>query len=265
MRARGAVALVLAGALGLAAAPSGAAAADRVAATAARDGTQAVADWNRTALATAAVSNGLHEGHNLALVQAAVFDAANSITRRYRPYRVRIRAAGQESVVAAVAAAAHAVLAVRYPEQQAGLDRALADTLAQVPAGRPRPAASPSGRRPRRRCWRCGPASTPTTPSPHHPGRDPGCGSRPHRRSAPAGARLGTDHPLPAALRSPVPPPAAAQADQRPLHPRLRRGQDDRQGRQRHPHPCPDQDGLLLERHRRQAVEPGRPATRGGP
>jgi hypothetical protein len=135
MRARGAVALVLAGALGLAAAPSGAAAADRVAATAARDGTQAVADWNRTALATAAVSNGLHEGHNLALVQAAVFEAANSITRRYRPYRVRIRAAGQESVVAAVAAAAHAVLAVRYPEQQAGLDRALADTLAQVPAG----------------------------------------------------------------------------------------------------------------------------------
>ena len=46
-------------------------------------GTRAVVDWNRTALATAAVSNGLHEGHNLALAQAAVFDAANSITRRY--------------------------------------------------------------------------------------------------------------------------------------------------------------------------------------
>jgi hypothetical protein len=135
MRARGVVALALAGTLGLAAAPSGAAGTGRVAATAARAETQAVVDWNRTALATAAVSNGLHEGHNLALVQAAVFEAVNSIRRRYRPYRVRIRAAGHESVVAAVAAAAHAVLLARYPEQRTGLDQALARALAQVPDG----------------------------------------------------------------------------------------------------------------------------------
>jgi hypothetical protein len=52
--------------------------------------TQAVVDWNVTALGAAASSNGVREGHNLALTQAAVFDAANSISRRYDPYRVRI-------------------------------------------------------------------------------------------------------------------------------------------------------------------------------
>jgi hypothetical protein len=128
--------VALAGVLGCAAwlgAPAGTGQAE--AAGEARAGTRAVMDWNRTGLATAAVSNGLHEGHNLALVQAAVFEAANSITRRYRPYRVRIRAAGHESVTAAVAAAAHAVLAARYPDQRDALDEALARSLAQVPDG----------------------------------------------------------------------------------------------------------------------------------
>lgn len=140
MRARGVVALALAGALGLAVAPSGAAGTavtgpGVAAAPAAVAETRAVVDWNRTALATAAVSNGLREGHNLALVQAAVFEAVNSIRRRYTPYRVRIRATGHESVIAAVASAAHTVLLARYAEQRTSLDAALAGTLAQVPDG----------------------------------------------------------------------------------------------------------------------------------
>jgi hypothetical protein len=105
------------------------------AAAASRAETAAVVEWNRTALEAAAVSNGVREGHNLALAQAAVFDAANSIRRRYAPYRVRVRATGQESVVAATAAAAHAVLLDRYPDQQASLDAALARSLGQVPDG----------------------------------------------------------------------------------------------------------------------------------
>jgi hypothetical protein len=141
MRARArtvVVALALAAALGSVALPGGAADAGRAAVPAASAGTRAVVDWNRTALATAAVSNGVHEGHNLALVQAAVYEAVNSITRRYRPYRVRIRTAGHESVVAAAASAAHAVLLARYPEQRAGLDAALAGSLSQVPDGQAR-------------------------------------------------------------------------------------------------------------------------------
>jgi hypothetical protein len=128
--------VALAGLLGCAAwlgTPAGAGRAE--AAAEARAGTRAVVDWNRTALATAAVSNGLREGHDVALVQAAVFDAANSIRRRYAPYRVRLRATGRESVTAAVASAAHAVLLARYPDQQASLDAALDRSLAQVPDG----------------------------------------------------------------------------------------------------------------------------------
>jgi hypothetical protein len=51
------------------------------------------------------------------------------------PYRARVRAAGHESLIAAVASAAHAVLLARYPEQQAGLDAALERSLAEVPDG----------------------------------------------------------------------------------------------------------------------------------
>jgi hypothetical protein len=135
IRARIVVAVALAAALGCVAAPPGGAGAGAGAASTAGAGTEAVVSWNRTALATAAVSNGIHEGHDLALVQAAVFEAVNSITRRYRPYRVRIRTTGQESVVAAVASAAHAVLLARYPTQGAGLDQALVSSLAEVPDG----------------------------------------------------------------------------------------------------------------------------------
>jgi PAP2 superfamily len=97
--------------------------------------TQAVVDWNLTALSTASVSSGVREGHDVALAQAAVFDAVNSISRVYAPYRVRIEADGSESVQAAIASAAHTVLVARYPEQQADLDAALASSLGGVPDG----------------------------------------------------------------------------------------------------------------------------------
>lgn len=42
-------------------------------------------EWNLTALNTAAVSTGVREGHEVALAEAAVFDAVNSISRRYTP------------------------------------------------------------------------------------------------------------------------------------------------------------------------------------
>jgi hypothetical protein len=138
MRPRVVVAMALAGVLGCATGlgdPATAGVGSAAAASRTRAETQVVVDWNLTALVTAAVSNGVREGHNVALAQAAVFDAVNSIRRRYTPYRVRVRAARHESVIAAVASAAHAVLLARYPEQQASLDAALARSLAQVPDG----------------------------------------------------------------------------------------------------------------------------------
>jgi len=91
-----------------------------------------VLEWNVTALKTTASApfNPPLESRNVAIVHAAMFDAVNSIRRRYAPYRVRVRAAGHESLIAAVASAAHAVLLARYPEQQAGLDAALERSLA---------------------------------------------------------------------------------------------------------------------------------------
>jgi hypothetical protein len=91
MRMRVLVSVALIGALGCRAVlgPAAAVGHATAATTATRAETQAVVDWNLNALATTAVSNGVREGHNLALVQAAVFDAVNSIRRRYAPYRVR--------------------------------------------------------------------------------------------------------------------------------------------------------------------------------
>ena len=111
------------------------AASSHAAAGATGAGTLAVVDWNATALDTTRVSSGVRESYDVALAQAAVFDAVNSISRRYEPYRVRVEADGTESVEAAVASAAHAVLLDRYPEQQAGLDAALARSLERVPDG----------------------------------------------------------------------------------------------------------------------------------
>src|SRR5712691_1923147 len=48
----------------------------------------------------------------LAMVHAAMFDAVNSIERRYRPYLVQLPAAPTASKDAAAAAAAAAVLAI---------------------------------------------------------------------------------------------------------------------------------------------------------
>jgi membrane-associated phospholipid phosphatase len=99
--------------------------------------TRALVDWNVTALRTTAAApfDPPLESRNLALVQAAVYDAVNSIRGRYRPYAVRVSAAPDASVVAAVAAAAHRSLVTLYPAQAAALDQAYETSLAAVPDG----------------------------------------------------------------------------------------------------------------------------------
>ena len=69
----------------------------------------------------------------LAIVHAAMFDAYNSIDRRYSPYRRRVGWARGASVDAAVAQAAHDTLVVLYPDQRERLDAALEETLERVP------------------------------------------------------------------------------------------------------------------------------------
>jgi hypothetical protein len=85
----------------------------------------AVIDWNETA-ASAAFAAGLstpdgsidplHESRILAMMHAAIHDALNAIERRFQPYAFDSQAAAGTSPEAAVAAAAHDVLLVLFPQ-----------------------------------------------------------------------------------------------------------------------------------------------------
>ena len=98
-----------------------------------------VSDWNATALAATAVPpNSVLQSRVLAIVQGAVFDAANAVERRYPPLGADVRAPLGASLDAAVASAAHGVLVRLAPSQQAMLDAALAAALVKVPQGQPK-------------------------------------------------------------------------------------------------------------------------------
>jgi hypothetical protein len=93
--------------------------------TAARaEGPGAVVQWNRIALHTTAQApfDPPRETRSIAIVQAAVLDAATSITHAREPYLVRVAAPRRASVAAAVAGAAHRSLAALYPDQHGVLD-----------------------------------------------------------------------------------------------------------------------------------------------
>src|SRR5262245_13863255 len=70
-----------------------------------------------------------------AMVQAAVYDAVNSIDRSYTPYLVDHPAPRHASKEAAAAVAGHDMLVSLYPAQQERLDRLLAESLAEIPDG----------------------------------------------------------------------------------------------------------------------------------
>ena len=71
----------------------------------------------------------------IAMTQLAMFDAVNSIERKYQPYLVQLPAAATASKEAAAAAAAATVLAGANPQAQAELKSALAAYLTAIPDG----------------------------------------------------------------------------------------------------------------------------------
>jgi hypothetical protein len=97
-----------------------------------------VTDWNAHAVnalvGTAAQSPTVSTIH-LAMVHGAVYDAVNSIDRRYAPYVVRARARDWYSQDAAAATAAYRVLTALVPGQQPALAGLYEATLATVPDG----------------------------------------------------------------------------------------------------------------------------------
>jgi hypothetical protein len=71
----------------------------------------------------------------LAMVHAAMFDAVNSIERRYKPYLAQVSAISTTSKEAAAAAAAAAVLATTDEKTAGEMKLALATYLRSIPDG----------------------------------------------------------------------------------------------------------------------------------
>jgi len=96
-----------------------------------------VTDWNITAgeIVTEARLGTPPANRVLAIVQTAVYEAVNAVTRRYPPERVQLDAAAGTSVDAAVAAANRATLSQLVPSQQAAIDSAYQAALSAMPAG----------------------------------------------------------------------------------------------------------------------------------
>ena len=73
---------------------------------------------------------------NMAMVHAAIYDAVNSISKKYTPYLVEIDPPAGTSAEAATAAAAHRVLVSVYPAQAATFDEAYPSSLAKITDGK---------------------------------------------------------------------------------------------------------------------------------
>jgi hypothetical protein len=105
---------------------------------------QMALDWNANAVTTIRAALTTIDGPSrplyqtegliyLSYVQAAVYDADMAIEGRYQPYGFSLFAPAGASPAAAVAAAAHDVLAYHFPDQKAALDGLYATSLAAIP------------------------------------------------------------------------------------------------------------------------------------
>jgi hypothetical protein len=95
-----------------------------------------IADWNEKAVAFVTPRMTPPAAQRVvAMVQVAMFDAVNSIERRYRPYLVQLPASAAASQQAAAAAAAGTVLAGLHPQAGAELKGAMNAYLANIPDG----------------------------------------------------------------------------------------------------------------------------------
>jgi hypothetical protein len=101
-----------------------------------------ILQWNSIALdalkndsllgASARQNNPVHASRALGIVQAAVFDAVNSIDRSYDPYLIQVNAPQGASIPAAAAQAAHDTLVNLFPDYRPVLDADLTADLAQI-------------------------------------------------------------------------------------------------------------------------------------
>lgn len=103
------------------------------------DATNPVIAWDliaQTAIWDVAGQVPWEQSRSFTMVHAAIYDAVNAITGvRYEPYLVAPRAAGFESLDAAVATAAYEVLVSLFPDQEPTLRQQYDAALAEVSGG----------------------------------------------------------------------------------------------------------------------------------
>jgi hypothetical protein len=93
-----------------------------------------ITDWNEKAVAFVTPRTVPPAAQRVvAMVQVAMFDAVNSIERRYRPYSVQLPTSATASKEAAAAVAAGSVLLGVFPQAEGELRGALAAYLAAIP------------------------------------------------------------------------------------------------------------------------------------
>src|SRR5882724_8880293 len=93
-----------------------------------------ITDWNEKAVAFVTPRMVAAAGQRVvAIMQVAMFDAVNSIERKYRPYLVQLPATATASKEAAAAAAAGTILAGINPRAQAQMKSLLESYLAAIP------------------------------------------------------------------------------------------------------------------------------------
>lgn len=102
----------------------------------ARHDPSVVLEWNQLAHSTIPAAAGPLGLRYYAILHVAMFDAANSITRQYSPFRASVDASSGASPEAAAAQAAHDVLVSLIPDQTATFDAALSAQLAGIAPGR---------------------------------------------------------------------------------------------------------------------------------
>ena len=91
-----------------------------------------ITDWDTKA--TAVASSAALGEREVTIVDLAMFDAVNSIERRYQPYLEQLPTTGLTSADAAAASAAATALAGVHPEAAASFKTALVEYLAQLDA-----------------------------------------------------------------------------------------------------------------------------------
>jgi membrane-associated phospholipid phosphatase len=134
-----------------------------------------VLEWNQLALHAVGQArlSPVFVSRDLAITQAAVFDAVNAIDRSFESYHAQVHASRGASMEAAAAQAAHDTLAALFPTQVGAFDVTLAADLVGIPPGLARQGVD-VGREVARQIldWRSADGSTAVVP--YTPGTNPG-------------------------------------------------------------------------------------------